>query len=560
MPIPDVRLNIPLLAISPDGTQLVYVANRQLFLRSLSEMEAHAIPGTVGDPSNPVFSPDGRWIAFYTASDRSLKKIAVSGGAPLTIAGAESVFGTSWTGDHLVYAEAGKGVLRVPANGGQPEVIAASKGAESFFGPQLIDHGQYVLVTIAGTAGPERWDKAQTIVQRLGSTERTIVMRSGSAAQYVPTGHLVYALGPTLLAVRFDLDRREVIGGPVPVIDQVARASATTQSGVVHAVMSPTGALAYLPGDNGVAATGPKQLMLADIDGRTTALGFPQQWYIHPRFSPDGKQIAVATDDGREANIWIADLASGASLRRLTFGGRNLFPIWTPDGRYVTFQSDRDGDRAIYRQLADGSGVAERLTKPEEAAEHQPESWRPDGNILSLNKVFQGDQGVWTVGSGADAKPEVFVDTKGTVEKHSAFSPDGRWIAYMANTDVANTHSEVFVQPFPPTRAKYEISFNGGRTPLWSSDGRRLFYHEPSRTVCSSSTCRPARHLLSPGRPRSASAGPSIRWRSETTMSRGTANSCSWSSRRRVAKRISPRASRSTSSSTGSKSSRRAYP
>ena len=170
-------------------------------------------------------------------------------------------------------------------------------------------------------------DKAQTIVQRLGSTERTIVMRSGSAAQYVPTGHLVYALGPTLLAVRFDLDRREVIGGPVPVIDQVARASATTQSGVVHAVMSPTGTLAYLPGDNGVAATGPKQLMLADIDGRTTALGFPQQWYIHPRFSPDGKQIAVATDDGREANIWVADLASGASLRLTSVS--NLFDLDT---------------------------------------------------------------------------------------------------------------------------------------------------------------------------------------------------------------------------------------
>jgi Tol biopolymer transport system component len=280
--------------------------------------------------------------------------------------------------------------------------------------------------------------------------------------------------------VRFDLARREVLGGPVSVIEQVARASATTQSGVVHAAISPTGTLVYLPGDVGIAATGPKQLVLASIDGRTIALGFPPQWYIHPRFSPDGKQIAVATDEGRDANIWIADLASGASLRRLTFGGRNLFPIWTPDGRYVTFQSDRDGDRAIYRQLADGSGVPERLTKPEEAAEHQPESWRPDGRVLSLNKVFQGDQGIWTIGSGADAKPEVFIDTRDTVEKHSAFSPDGRWIAYMANTDVANTHAEVFVQPFPPTRAKYQISFSGGRTPVWSSDGRRLFYHEPS--------------------------------------------------------------------------------
>ena len=170
-------------------------------------------------------------------------------------------------------------------------------------------------------------------------------------------------------------------------------------------------------------------------------------------------------------------------MRHLTFGGRNQFPIWSRDGRFITFQSDRDGDLAIFRQLADGSRPAERLTKPDRGVQHEPESWSPDGKTLSLDVVRGVNQGVWTMSSDGERKLTTFVDVPNVTEKHSAFSPDGRWLAYMAAPLGAGgtaAGTEVFVQPFPATGAKYQVSTGGGRTPQWSPDGRQLFYHEPA--------------------------------------------------------------------------------
>lgn len=187
-------------------------------------------------------------------------------------------------------------------------------------------------------------------------------------------------------------------------------------------------------------------------------------------------QLAVGIDESGGADIWVYDLKARGSLRRLTFAGRNQFPIWTPDGRFLTFQSDREGDRAIFRQPADGSGPAERLTTPESGVSHEPESWHPDGKTLSINLIKNGDQSVWTISTEPGATPQAVADTT-AVEKHSSFSPDGRWLAYMTNNV---TGQQVFVQPFPTTGAKYQISTNGGRAPAWSRDGKQLFFHSPT--------------------------------------------------------------------------------
>jgi Tol biopolymer transport system component len=250
-------------------------------------------------------------------------------------------------------------------------------------------------------------------------------------------------------------------------------------SGVAHAVISESGTLAYAPAGLG-GVTGPRLLTFVDRDGRSESLGLPPQLYVHPRVSPDGHQLVFVVEDSKDANIWVYDFTAGGSPRRLTFGGRNVYPIWTRDGRYITFQSDREGDKAVYRQLADGSSPAERLTKAGDSEAHEPESWSPDGKVLSMNMVSRGNQGVWTTAFDGGATPQMFADVPTIVEKHSVFSPDGRWIAYMANTTLANSNQEVFVQPFPHTAAKYQVTASGGRTPLWSPDGRQLFFHEPS--------------------------------------------------------------------------------
>src|SRR5262245_7500170 len=474
------RLAEPALAFSPDGTKLVYAVNRQLYMRPMSEMTARPVPGT-GTAATPFFSPDGQWIGFFAYEDSTIKKVAVTGGSALTVCKTGPIAGATWEGNYIVFAEPSKGIMRVSANGGQPDLVATVGKDETPFGPQLIDGGNAVLYTITSANGASRWDRADLIVEEIGSGKRKVVVRGGSDGRYTPTGHIVYALTATILAVPFDLKRREITGGPIPLVESVMRApNPATQGGVAHFATSANGSLAYIP-TVASSTVGPKLLALVDMAGKVQPIGLPPQSYVHPRMSPRGTQLAISTEEGKDSNIWVYDLeAPGSSLRRLTFGGRNQFPIWSPDGRYIAFQSDRDGDVAIFRQLADGSGPAERLTKPEPGSQHEPESWSPDGKTLSFNNVRGNNQGVWTVNVDGERKPTIFADSAdNTVEKHSMFSPDGRWIAYMtAPLRGATVNTEVFVQPFPPSGVKYQVSTNGGRAPRWSPDGKQLYYNE----------------------------------------------------------------------------------
>jgi Tol biopolymer transport system component len=258
------------------------------------------------------------------------------------------------------------------------------------------------------------------------------------------------------------------------VVEQVAGAFGGLGAGIAHFDVSPSGVLVYLPGAAG--SGGPLRIALAGRDGKIEPIDVPPQQYAHPRISPDGRQLAIVIDDGRGVDVWVYDdLKARATLRRLTFGGRNQYPIWTRDSRFITFQSDRDGDRAVFKQLADGSGPAERLTTPENGVAHEPESWSPDGKVLSMNVVKAGDQSVWTTTVEPGAKPRPFTTTP-AVEKHSSFSPDGRWLAYMANS---GNEQWVLIQPFPLTGATYQINSPGARAPVWSPDGRQLIFHNP---------------------------------------------------------------------------------
>jgi eukaryotic-like serine/threonine-protein kinase len=462
-----------MLALSPDGTRLVYVANGQLFLRSMAEMETRPIAGTNLAAQNPFFSPDGQWIGFYSGQDATLKKIAVTGGAPLMLCKVDnSFFSASWIGDVIVFAQGGKGIMRVSANGGDPELVVAIKPSEVADGAQLINGGRSLLFTLTTEQGSDRWDKAQTIVQSLSSGERKVILRGGSDARYLPTGHLVYAFAGTLLAVPFDVAKGQVQGGPLPILEGVMRSfNPAAQSAVAQFAFSPSGSLVFVPGPSLLSAS-VQTLVFADRNGKVQTLALPPQPYMYPRISPDGKQLAVATDDGKEGIVWIYDLKGGSSLRRLTFGGRNLFPIWTPDSQYITFQSDREGDRGLFKQSADGSGSAERLIKAEQGTAYEPEAWSPDGKILAFD-LGRADDGIGTLSPGAP-KPSVLVDVPDSNQRYPAFSPDGRWFAYTSSE--SSQRGEVYVQPFPPTGAKYQISTEGGRAPVWSRDGNQIFY------------------------------------------------------------------------------------
>jgi serine/threonine-protein kinase len=207
-----------------DGAQVVYVAGSQrLLLRSMSELDVREIQGTEGHQAvtEPVFSPDGRSVAFYAAADQTIKRIAVTGGVAVTICPADNPFGISWSSDSIVFGQGSKGIMRVSPNGGPPEVLVRVKDGEQAHGPQLLPGGRHVLFTLATGTALDRWRKARVVVQSLTSGEPRTLIEGGRDARYAPTGHLVYARDGTVFAVAFDARRLETMGGSVPVIEGV---------------------------------------------------------------------------------------------------------------------------------------------------------------------------------------------------------------------------------------------------------------------------------------------------------------------------------------------------
>jgi Tol biopolymer transport system component len=475
--------NRQFITVSPDGSQLVYIANGLLYVKSMSDVEARPVRGVESLPglANPVFSPDGKWIAYWTLSDLTVRRIPVVGGAPVTVCRVSTFLfeGMSWDESGIVFGQSG-GVMRVSPNGGTPEVIVPTKEGELPYGPQILPDKETVLFTLAHGTTSDRWEKAQIVVQSLKSGARKILVEGGSDARYLPTGHLVYALGGTLLAVPFNLKRLEVSGGATLVLEGVRRGLGNVTAATQFAT-SANGSIVYVAGPASTSSS--QDLALIDRTGTPHPLNLPSDRpYGHPRTSPDGKRVAFAVDDGREAAVWVYDLAGTSAIRRLTFGGNNRFPVWTADGQRVAFQSDREGDAAVFWQRADGAGMAERLTRPDAGASHAPESWSRD-DVLSVVVSQRPSELSLSTFSLRDRKLTTLDGLRSTAVFNSAFSPDGRWLAYVI-TGVVDARGGVFVQPFPATGARYQVDDEGrGIYPVWSRDGRELFFTPPGRLI-----------------------------------------------------------------------------
>jgi serine/threonine-protein kinase len=284
------------LAISPDGANMVYVANERLYLKRMAETEARPIPGTEENPNTPFFSPDGQWIGFYSVADGELKRIRLSGGAPETLAKIDSPFGASWTADDQIFAGQGtNGIVRVNARGGKPETVIAAKPGELLHGPQVLPDGDSVLFSASMVALDvnERWDRGQIVVQSLKSGQRIPLIDGGSDARYLPTSHLVYALGTALFAVPFDAKALGITGATVQIAEGIRRASARTSAAASFAV-SENGSFVSM--ENQPETVAERILVMVDRKGIRKPLALPPKPYLGPRVSPDGKQADVQID------------------------------------------------------------------------------------------------------------------------------------------------------------------------------------------------------------------------------------------------------------------------
>ncbi len=465
------------IALSPDGTRLAYVAGGRLYLRRMAELDAHQVRGTEGHEglTEPVFSPDGRSIAFWTPVDRTIKRIGIDGGSAMVIAPADDPYGMRWTTDGIVFGQGRNGIMR-SASPGALETLVRVAPHEQAHSPQLLPGGRHVLFTLAAGDAWERWERANVFAQSLASGERTLLIDGASDAQYLPTGHLVYVSGGTLFAVAFDAERLEVHGTAVPLIEGIRRGSGR-ETGAAQFAVSQNGTLAFVPGPLVGPEWGPQQLVLADRTGSFKPLNLPTAAYRSISAAPDGKRIALAIDDGKQTDIFTYSLSGSQPLQRLTLDGDNRFPVWSSDGRYIAFQSNRDGDLAVFRQLADGGATAERLTAPAASESHAPESWSPDDRVL-LFSVSVGTDVALRALSLDDRRTVPFGDVRSRMPLGARFSPDGRWVVYVrAERDGPPS---IYVEPFPPTGVRYQLPVKGAAVvahkPVWSPDGHELLY------------------------------------------------------------------------------------
>jgi serine/threonine-protein kinase len=484
-----------MLAISADGTQLAYTATRagiqQIYVRPLDSAESKPLPGTEGG-TYPFFSPDGQWLGFLAGG--KLKKISASGGVSITLAdaGAQSA---SWGPENtIVFRDpAGRGLMEISAAGGTPRHIPAPDPEDQQLTtqfPEFLPSGKAVLFT-SSAAGTATADEKSIGILTLETGERKILIQGGSYGRYLSTGHLVFLRSGTLLAAPFDLDRLELTGPPVPVIEGV-RESVT---GVGAFSCSRSGTCAYAAG----GMVGARRVVaLVDRSGAAQSLPLPPRSYSHPRFSPAGDKMSFWIEQAA-CDVMVYDLARNA-LARVTDNGDNHFPIWSPDGKRITYISSKRPNPGyeIYWKPADGSGTEEMLTAERlSLVAISPIAWAPIGQVLAF--THRGD--ILLLPLDGDRKPRAFLQSRFN-ESMPAFSPDGRWLAYVSDE---SGRAEVYVQPFPGPGGKYPISTAGGTEPVWARSGGELFFRNGDQMLAVTINAQPG---FSASPPKILFAGP----------------------------------------------------
>jgi Tol biopolymer transport system component/predicted Ser/Thr protein kinase len=447
------------LAVSPDGRQIVYATSAGLYLRSVDVWDARLIAGTEGNPERPFFSPDGEWLGYWSGSENRLKKIAISGGAPLALTDAFSRNRYSWRADDtILFGQAG-GIMRISANGGTPEPILTEKD-EWLIVPQILPDGKSILYC-QGTALPSY----KVMLYSPQSGERKELF-PGDTPRYLPSGHILYALDNNLLAVPFNVKTLQTIGGAVPVVENVVRSGGAPQYAI-----SDSGTLAYLPATGADLSTN-STVVWVDRNGKEESLFASQNLVFHPRISPDGTRVAVAGyggSGGGNVDVYVRDLARG-TMTRLTFDpAEEDFPLWTPDGKRIAFCSWREDDYGIYLKSADGTGN-EELILPLKDQIAFPGVWSGDGKTLLIEKL-NGEIGALSM--EGERKYKSLLQGK-YINSQPRISPDGRWLAYTSNESGRN---EIYVRPYPDVDGgKWQVSTSGGDSALWSPNGRELLY------------------------------------------------------------------------------------
>jgi eukaryotic-like serine/threonine-protein kinase len=464
----------PIVRLSPDGRRLFVTAivNRreEVLVRPLDRLGMTVVPGAgLGDQgtgnSRPFVSPDGRWVAYHKQG--KLRKVPVEGGPAVDLAVSDWGGGSWGRNGKLVYSQSyNTGLWMVSEGGGDERMLTepdTAKGELGHWWPQILPDGDRVLFTAYRTP----IERATIEVLSIRTGERTVVSTGGFFGLYVPTGHLVYAVGETIRAAPFDLERLAVTGPALPVVDSVAM---NPTDGAAAFGVSDNGTLAYMPVASYLTET---DVVLVDRQGRETSALPGRNRYNHPRLSPDGRRIAV---DIRSASslgdVWVFPVGSSAGTRVTSEGGRDFGAEWSADGRELIYSSEHP-TFDLYRRAADASRPAEALLTG--GHDRYIGSVSPDNRLLAFMLSTPGGTQLWTVNLQGRPEPRRYL-SNGFNLAHPAMSPDGRWIAYDSDE---SGRVEVYAQSFPdPGIMRWKVSPAEGSEPLWTRGGRELVYRK----------------------------------------------------------------------------------
>jgi eukaryotic-like serine/threonine-protein kinase len=468
----------PHFAISPDGSMLVFSAGdaHSLFLRSIDALTATPLVGTDG-AEDPFWSPDGQWIGFF--QNNKLKKITVSGGAPLILCDATGNHrgGTWGENDTIVFAPTTTtGLFSVPASGGEPKAITQTNsdaGERSHRWPHFLPGGRRVL--FVSQLGSETFDEATIEVVDLDTLARTVILKGGSYPLYSSSGHLIYGSNGTIYAAPFDAKSLTVRSMPSPVLAGVVTQNLT---GGVNITIAHDGTFVYNAGESTAPVAG---LSLIDRKGDRSPITDEERPFMTVAESPDGARLAVTKlpeDGGPNASVWLYDIER-RTLSRLSFNeGISAFPQWSANGARVVYAAG-SGVVNLFTKRSDGAGTAQRLLTSDNA--QYPSDWADHANIIVYNE--ESTETSWNILvldlDQEDPQPQVFLRTP-FYEGNAKFSPDGRWLAYDSDE---SGKQEVYVRPFPGPGGRWQVSTGGGEAPFWNNDGSELYYLNDERVM-----------------------------------------------------------------------------
>jgi Tol biopolymer transport system component len=480
-PAERVAVDRPAVAVSPDGRNVVFTGvhrgGRMLFRRALAGGVAEPIPGTEGSHS-PFFSPDGQWVGFFTRGE--LKKVPLSGGTAVTLSPMPPLpAGASWSADgRIILTRKVNGALDVlPASGGELKPLTrldSSRGEHAHLFPQVLPGSRGVLFTLRRGKDFADIGASSVAVLDFATGKHSIVLEGASYARY-GAGRVVFVRGGSVFSCPFDLSRASVTGPPVALPESV---TVDAERGFGHFDVSAGGTLAFLNGPPSPAPT--SSVLSLDRTGEEKVLPLPKAEYYGARFSPDGERLLLTRSESVRSTIVICERERNVLTTLTPEPGSHFIAVWSPDGRRVAFSRFTDAMPTLSAKNTDGNGEIEALTEPSQDAQFA-NSWSPDGKVVLYTTAYTADRSpkrrflttdLWVVSLGDrhSARPwfeSPFRETAGT------FSPDGRWIAYVS--DESGTR-EIYVRPYPGPGAAVKVSNGFAIEPLWSRNGRKLYY------------------------------------------------------------------------------------